>query len=212
MMRRACGPAHDRPVHPATRVLRHLLTWLLGLLLLGATAAALTVALYPRVTDGQALAVLSGSMEPRMAVGAMVFTRPVDPAEVAVGEVITFVRPGGQGELVTHRVVGVDATGPVPAFTTQGDANDVADLDPVPAAAVVGAPQWVVPELGRWAAVLHSPKGLGALVLLACAVIALAPGRPIGEGSETGTDADDVEDTGAPRPGGTTTLDRLRLV
>lgn len=195
-------------MYTATRVLRHLLTWLLGLALLGATAAALTVALYPQVSGGQALAVLSGSMEPRMGVGAMVFTQPVDPADVVVGEVITFVRPGGQGELVTHRVVGVDTSGPTPSFTTQGDANDVADLDPVPAAAVVGAPQWIVPELGRWAAVLHSPKGLGALVLLACAVIALAPGKRADEDG----DPDAAGDAHSAPGTGTTTLDRLRLV
>ena len=157
------------------RRIRQLTAWSLGLVLLGTTAVALTVALFPRVTDGQALAVLSGSMTPAMPVGAMVFTQPVDTDDVSVGDVLTFVRPGGAGELVTHRVVAVDTSGREPLFSTQGDANDVADLDPVPAAAVVGEPRWVVPELGRWAAVLHSPRGLGALVLMVCAVVATAP-------------------------------------
>jgi len=178
MMRSVVGVAQHRGVRSAVRSLRLLLAWGFGLLLLGTTATALGVAFYPQVSGGQALAVLSGSMEPDVPVGAMVFTQPVDPDEVAVGQVITFVRPGGAGELVTHRVVGVDTTGPERAFTTQGDANDVADLATVPASSVVGTPRWVVPELGRQAAVLHSPKGLGALVLLVCAVVALAPGRP----------------------------------
>ncbi len=116
------------------------------------------MALYPRVTDGQALAVLSGSMRPGMEVGAMVFTERVDPAAVEVGDVITFVRPAGRGELVTHRVADVDTSTGSPVFTTKGDANDVADVDPVPASAVVGTPRWVVPELGRWASVVHSPR------------------------------------------------------
>lgn len=181
----------------AVRATRMVLAWALGLVLFLTTATALGVAVYPRVTGGQALAVLSGSMAPGMAVGSMVFTRPVDPADLVVGDVITFVRPGGTGELVTHRVVGVATAAGSPSFTTQGDANDVADLDPVPAAAVVGTPRWVVPELGRQAAVLHSPKGLGALVLLVCAVVALAPARP------TTADRPGADDEGtqpAPRP------------
>jgi len=191
-------------VTTAVRVVRQVLTAVLGTVLLAVTAAALLVSLYPRVTDGQALAVLSGSMRPGMEVGAMVFTEPVDPTAVRAGDVITFVRPGGQGELVTHRVVAVDTTTGSPLFTTQGDANDVADLDPVPAASVVGAPRWVVPELGRWASVVHSPKGFGALVLLACAVIALSPGRRPDEPAATAGDPA----AGDPAAG----AERLRLV
>ncbi|SCX57183.1 signal peptidase, endoplasmic reticulum-type [Klenkia marina] len=183
----------------AVRLARQVLTVVLGTVLLAVTSVALLVALYPRVTDGQALAVLSGSMRPGMEVGAMVFTERVDPATLGPGDVITFVRPGGQGELVTHRVVAVDTTSGSPAFTTRGDANDVDDLDPVPAASVVGAPRWVVPELGRWASVVHSPKGFGALVLLTCAVIALSPGRrPV--------EPDPVEEPALTEPA------RLRLV
>ena len=162
----------------APRVLRRVTSWALGLVLLAGTAGALGVALYPTVTDGEALTVLSGSMEPDVPVGAMVFTRPVDPADVAPGDVLTFARPSAPAELVTHRVVAVQGAGPTLAFTTRGDANDVADLDPVPAAAVRGEPWLVVPGLGRWAAVLHSPRGLGVLVLLVVAVLAVAPERP----------------------------------
>lgn len=188
-----------RGVTSAVRLVRQVLTLLLGTVLLAGTAVALGVALYPRVTDGQALAVLSGSMRPGMEVGAMVFTERVDPAAVEVGDVITFVRPAGRGELVTHRVADVDTSTGSPVFTTKGDANDVADVDPVPASAVVGTPRWVVPELGRWASVVHSPKGLGALVLLVCAVIALSPGRRPGPSAPT-------DEAAAPEP------ERLRLV
>ena len=207
MRGRASRPDH-RGVATAVRLVRQVLTVVLGTALLAVTAAALVVALYPRVTDGRALAVLSGSMQPGMAVGAMVFTETVDPTAVGVGDVITFVRPAGQGELVTHRVVAVDTSTGTPVFTTKGDANDVADLDPVPASSVVGTPRWVVPELGRWASVLHSPKGLGALVLLACAVMALSPGRR----PEDPSGADDDVDADSTDVAATTDPVRLRLV
>lgn len=181
MCRRAAG-THHHLVSSLPHALRRVSSWALGLVLLVGTVGALAIAVYPTVTDGQSLTVLSGSMEPHVPVGAMVFTHPVDPADVVPGDVLTFARPSSPDELVTHRVIAVQGSGPTLSFTTQGDANDVADLDPVPASSVRGEPWLVVPELGRWAAVLHSPRGLGVLVLLVVAVIALAPDRPRPEG------------------------------
>jgi signal peptidase len=123
------------------------------------------------------MTVLSGSMAPTYPVGSMVFTRPVQPEGVKAGDVITFRWPSDPSELVTHRVVAVDTSTGSPVFTTKGDANDAADLDPVPAANVQGRLWFGVPQLGRIAAVLHSPQGLGFLVLLVCAVVAVSPGK-----------------------------------
>ncbi|MGY1616818.1 signal peptidase I [Geodermatophilus sp. SYSU D00691] len=168
--------------------LRRVVAWVLGVVLLAATAGALGIALYPTVTSGAAMAVLSGSMSPAHPVGSMVFTRPVHPADVVVGDVITFQRPSDPAELVTHRVLAVDTSTGAPVFTTKGDANDGVDLDPVPASLVQGRLWFGVPQLGRVAAVLHSPQGVGFLVLLICAVVAAHPGKrkeqaaePVGE-------------------------------
>jgi signal peptidase len=169
-----------RATSPAVHTLRRVVAALLGCLLFGATAGALAVAVYPAVTSGKAMAVLSGSMTPSYPVGAMVFTRPVDPDQVAVGDIITFQRPSNPAELVTHRVLAIDISTGAPVFTTKGDANNAADLDPVPASAVQGRLWFGVPQLGRLAAVLHSPQGLGFLVLLICGVVALSPGKKRG--------------------------------
>jgi signal peptidase len=164
----------------------------LGLVLFAGTAGTLAVAVFPVATGGAALAVLSGSMTPGLPVGAMLFTRPVDPQDVVVGDVLTFARPADPAVLVTHRVVAVDASGPAPLFTTQGDANDDADLDPVPASAVQGELWFSVPTLGRVMALLHSPKGLGILVVAVCAVVAVAPSsrrdEPSDDPADEGTD------------------------
>ena len=80
---------------------------------------------------------------------------------------------------MTHRVLAVDDSSGSPIFTTKGDANEEADVDPVPASAVRGELWFGVPHVGRLAAILHSPKGAGLLVVLVCAVIAASPGpRP----------------------------------
>jgi len=52
-------------------------------------------------------AVLTGSMEPYLKVGSLVVTRPVDPGDVEMGDVIVF-RPVTVGEnLISHRVIGI---------------------------------------------------------------------------------------------------------
>jgi signal peptidase len=167
----------DRDV--LVHTLRRVVAWVLGLVLAAGTATALGVALFPVVTGGAALTVLSGSMTPRLPVGGMAFVRPVDAATVEPGDVITFQRRPDAPELVTHRVLAVDDTGGSAVFTTKGDANEDADVDPVPAAAVRGKLWFGLPHVGRLAAVLHSPKGAGLLVVLVCAAIAATPGaRP----------------------------------
>ncbi|MGY1663365.1 signal peptidase I [Geodermatophilus sp. SYSU D00705] len=175
----------------AVHLLRRLVSWVLGVVLLAGTGAALGLVVYPMVTGGQALAVLSGSMTPGLPVGAMVFTTPVeDPATLQVGDVITFQREPDSPELVTHRIIAVDTSSGTPVFTTQGDANEDPDIDPVPASAVRGEYAFSVANLGRTAAILQSPKGAGMLILLVCAVIAVSPGpRPSRAGDPTADDA-----------------------
>jgi signal peptidase I len=157
--------------------LRRVVAWTLGLVLLAGTGTALSVAVYPMVTGGASLAVLSGSMTPGLPVGAMAFVRPVDPTSIEPGDVITFQRAPDAPELVTHRVLSVDDTSGAPVFATKGDANEDPDSDPVPASAVRGELWFGVPHLGRFSALLHSPKGAGLLVVLVCAAIAATPGR-----------------------------------
>ncbi|MFW3171999.1 signal peptidase I [Geodermatophilus sp. CPCC 206100] len=181
--------------------LRRVASWVLGAVLLTGTGAALGLVAYPMVTGGAALAVLSGSMTPGLPVGAMAFTKPVeDPATLQVGDVITFQRRPDAPELVTHRIMAVDASSGTPVFTTQGDANNAPDVDPVPASAVRGELAFSVDDLGRTASILQSPKGAGMLIVLVCAVIALSPGPRPKESPD--------RDRSAKRDRSTTTADR----
>src|SRR5262245_44790512 len=88
-------------------------------------AMALSV-LVPHLTGALPCTVETGSMTPTMPPGTLLLVRPVDPAQIATGTVITYQRIGsGVPEFVTHRVVtkGFDVTGHV-VFRTRGDAND----------------------------------------------------------------------------------------
>ncbi len=88
-------------------------------------------------------------MEPRYPPGTLVVVKDVDPADIAIGDVITYQLHSGQPEVVTHRVVAVqiDASGEL-TFITQGDANNSADAEPVRAVQVVGRLWYAVPYIG----------------------------------------------------------------
>ena len=133
--------------------------------------AAMT-ALISVVTGWQAVVIESGSMEPTLNVGDVLFL--TDPPDTAVGQrsVITFRR--ADGELVTHRVFETDAA--TPSYITKGDANPSPDADIVDGSQVVGVGSLVVPYVGLPVVWLHQGDvvaltALGVLVVLLIAGI-----------------------------------------
>jgi signal peptidase I len=120
-----------------------------GALLLLALGLAGLVVLVPLATGSQALTVLTGSMQPTLPPGTLVVVRPTDVDEIRVGDVITFQPISGDPTLVTHRVTarGVASDGTV-RFTTQGDANDVADAAQITDEQVMGRVWYSVPLVG----------------------------------------------------------------
>lgn len=130
---------------------------LLAVLLVGVRVVGLT----PYV-------VLSGSMEPTYHVGAMIYVKEVDPAEVQVGDPITFRISDDM--VATHRVIAVYEDG---SFQTQGDANDAPDGAPVLPEDLVGKPVFSVPKLGFWADWMMKPPGLYLAVTAAVVLIVL---------------------------------------
>jgi signal peptidase I len=74
------------------------------------------------------MAMLTGSMGKTMPPGSLVLTRPVAPATLGVGDVITFQKPLGATGLDTHRIVGIERSSGHTTYRTKGDAN--AEPDP----------------------------------------------------------------------------------
>jgi signal peptidase I len=91
-----------------------------------------------------------------MAVGSVAVLIPVDPADVGVGDVITYQSPVDR-QVITHRVVEVVEPGPHPVLRTQGDANP--SPDPWEAR-LAGATAWrrvaVIPSAGNVIRMLRS--------------------------------------------------------
>ena len=140
-------------------------TWLLLVVATVVVAGLAAITVGPKFLPYQALVVRSGSMEPTIPTGSVVFYRKVDAAKVKVGDVIVFAKPGQADEKVTHRVYQIsrDPNGGR-YFTTKGDANGTPDEWRIPAAGTGWIAATHVPALGYALADIQSP--LGRLLLL----------------------------------------------
>jgi signal peptidase I len=122
----------------------------LGGVVLGAVILAVAFVIVTVQYGWQYDAVLSGSMEPKLAVGGLVVIRPVDTQLLKTGDVISFKLPDIKTP-ICHRVIKIEDTTGGRVFHTKGDANEEPDLNPVPAAAVKGMETFYLPYVGRLA-------------------------------------------------------------
>lgn len=117
---------------------------------------------------------LTGSMEPAIPVHSFIVVNTDTAQTYQVGDIITFhsMDESLGGSLNTHRVVAVetDAQGQ-PVYRTKGDANDVEDADPVPAANVVGRVVFISAGLGVVVSLLTNPLLFFPLIVLPLAIL-----------------------------------------
>ena len=117
--------------------------------------------------------VLSGSMEPTYHVGSLIYVKKVEPADLKVGDPLTYVIEGGT--VVTHRIVDImqDQDDPTQLrFKTKGDNNKIEDGLPVHSKNVLGKPILTIPLLGYVAHFIQTPP-TSFLSIGICVVIVL---------------------------------------
>ena len=128
-----------------------------------------------RLAGLQPYVVLSGSMEPTYPVGSMIYTKKVNPSELQIHDALTFRL--NSGAVATHRIVEViqpTKAGEKLSFRTKGDANAIADADPIPADRILGKPVFCVPLLGYVASYIQRPPGLYVVVGVGMVIIILS--------------------------------------
>ena len=172
----------------------------LSLVLVAATGLALAVAVVPRVTGSVPLTVLTGSMRPHLQPGDLVVVRPTDPANLAVGDVVTFQPRSGDPTLITHRITAIASVdGQVASLTTQGDANGAPDAPIVPAQ-VMGRVWYHVPLVGR---VMNLAHPMWVAVVAGGVLIGYAVRTALRPDSEVKSDPQGVVDEHVHAGGGT---------
>ncbi|QEO14088.1 signal peptidase I [Agromyces intestinalis] len=137
------------------------------------TLVAALVIVVPAVTGSAAYTILTSSMAPSLPPGTLVIVKPVDPDELRIGDVITYQLESGASTVVTHRIEQIrspNLPGGERSFITRGDANGVADAEPVRAVQVRGTVWYAVPWVG-W--VNNVISGERRAILIPIAAVAL---------------------------------------
>ena len=109
--------------------------------------------------------VTSGSMRPTIKTGAVVMVKPVHSYKVR--DIITFQNGPGEKDIVTHRIMSRQGD----EFTTQGDANNVADMKPIKEEQILGKVIWNVSYVGYVANFARSKLGFMLFILVPAVAI-----------------------------------------
>ena len=134
------------------------------LLLVIAVSLPLTL---PRLLGVEAYHVETGSMEPAIPVGSLVYVDPVSPETLEPGDIVAF---RSNETVITHRVVENHYF--YSELITKGDANEKEDINPVRYDEVIGRVTVHFPVIGRFLSIYELPvTRIYMLCLAACGVM-----------------------------------------
>ena len=140
---------------------------ILGTLILFSVILLCIPVTLPKLFGYQIYDVVSGSMEPEIPVGSVIYVKAAEPDMVETGDIIAFQK---DGSVITHRVE--ENRYVEGEFVTKGDANREEDMEPVPYESLIGKVERHIPVLGIIMTLLASNTGkLYAVLLAVCGVM-----------------------------------------
>lgn len=128
----------------------------------------------PRLFGYHIYSVISGSMEPEIPVGSMVYIKNEAPEDMEKDDVIAFYGAKDSNAIITHRVVENRIV--MGEFITKGDANQTNDMNPIPYDNFIGRVTLSVPYVGGAAQVFTSVTGkvIAVAVIIAALILEVA--------------------------------------
>jgi len=115
---------------------------------------------WPMLAGMRSFSVLSGSMQPTLPVGSLIYTYPQNWYDI--GSIIAFKN----GDVtVTHRVVNIFNKDNIVYYETKGDANNTKDSHLVEAKSITGREIIVIPYVGRAIVFMQSSLGFFSLII-----------------------------------------------
>lgn len=133
----------------------------IGIVLLIVLIIACLPLTLPKAFGYQMYTVISGSMEPVLPVGSLVYVKYQEPESIEKKDIIAFYGSNDSSSIITHRVVyNKKLSG---EFVTKGDANMEKDMNPISYNQYMGKVVLMIPVIGGVAQTLTT--GNGKLVL-----------------------------------------------
>ena len=120
-----------------------------AVLLILVIALAAVAIVIPKLAGALPMTVLTSSMVPRFPPGTLIVVKPVNPDDLAIGDVATYQMVSGKPGVITHRIIAINlmASGGR-TFEFMGDNNGVPDAEPVQEAQIQGKLWYSIPLIG----------------------------------------------------------------
>lgn len=112
--------------------------------------------------------VMSGSMEPTIKTGSLIFVKPM--ADYNVGDIVTR-RTTDPKITITHRIVSKEEVQGKIAFETKGDANNAPDGEKFTKDGIIGKEIFKIPFLGYPVGYAKTTPGLILLIIIPAVII-----------------------------------------
>ena len=138
----------------------------------------MAVSLFPIKGNYKIYVVRSGSMEPKIRVGSIVVSQPMN--NYRVGDIITFNSGATKKENTTHRITEIKSENSTISYVTKGDANKNNDTKDVPASKVLGKEIFTIPLLGYLLVCIKTLPGLILLIVIPGTIIIYEEVKKIG--------------------------------
>ena len=112
--------------------------------------------------------VQSGSMQPAIKTGSLIFVRP--EKEYSINDVVTRTTIDPK-ITITHRIVEKNIADGQTVFKTRGDANNAADSENVPQNSIIGKVLLAIPFLGYPVSYAKTTQGIILLIVIPAVII-----------------------------------------
>lgn len=149
-----------------SKIFKIIINTILGLLV--ALGIFVVFSFVPIPGNYKIFTVQSGSMEPAIHTGSLIFVKP--EREYNVGEVVTRMTKDPK-VTITHRIVSKEEANGQTVFRTKGDANNANDMENVTQKDIIGKEIVAVPYLGFPVGYAKTTPGLILLVIIPAVII-----------------------------------------
>ena len=142
-------------------------------------AMVVLVSLLPIKNNYKMYTVMSGSMEPTLNTGGLIFSIPSDSYNI--DDIVTFKTPqtSKTNDFTTHRIYGNGDLDGKPYFITKGDANSSPDGWKVFQEDIVGKKLFHIPYLGYLIGYTKTLPGLLLIIIIPATIIVYEESRKI---------------------------------